>query len=86
MDVAGASYAQQGSMNAPLPGSCDPNNPSGNWFDEVGYQHGTATYMALLGGMSVVLPQTLVAQPRQRRRMIRHRLLSRSTGGVPPQG
>jgi hypothetical protein len=86
MDATGATYAQQGSMNAPLPGACDPNNPLADWFAEVGYQHGTGTYMALLGGASVVLPPTLLAQPRRRRRIIRHRLLSRSANGASRQG
>lgn len=46
----------------PLPGTCDPLNlnPLADWFTEAGYQHGT--YMALLGGVSVVLPPNLVDQ------------------------
>jgi triacylglycerol lipase len=76
MDVFDVSYAQQSSMNAPLPGTCDPSNPLADWFTEAGYQHGTGTYMALLGGESVVLPPNLVDQRRPRRRIIRHRLQS----------
>lgn len=76
MDAADVSYGQQLSMNAPLSGACDPNNPSRDWFTEVGYQHKTTTYMALLGGTSVVLPPSLLA-PRPPRRIVRHRLLSR---------
>jgi hypothetical protein len=77
MDVFDVSYAQQSSMNVPLPGTCDPNNPLADWFTEADYQHGTGTYMALLGGESVLLPPNLVDQPRPRRRIIRHRLQSR---------
>jgi hypothetical protein len=82
MEFFNVSYAQQSSMNAPLPGTCDPNNPLADWFTEAGYQHGTGTYMALLGGVSVVLPPNLVAQPRPRRHPIRHRLESRFKGRV----
>lgn len=77
MDVFGVSYAQQGSMNTPLPGACDVSDASIDWFTEADYQHGTGTYMALLGGPSVVLPASLVDRARPRRRVVRHRLLSR---------
>jgi hypothetical protein len=76
MELFNVSYAQQASMNAPLPCTSDTLNRLADWFTEAGYQHGTGTYMALLGGVSVVLPPNLVDQRRPRRRIVRHRLPS----------
>lgn len=86
MDFFDVSYAQQASMNAPLSGACDPNNPSADWFTEVGYQHTTTTYMALLGGTSILVPPSLMYAARPRRRIVRHRLLSRFKDRASRQG
>jgi hypothetical protein len=70
-DLTGASYAQQAENNVPLPGACFTTS---DWYSQVGLQHGTGSYMSLLGGISVVLPAGMAARPRRRR--VQHRLLS----------
>lgn len=58
MHDRGVSYAQPRTNNAPLQGVC---YPTGNWYDELAHQHHTTTYMALLGGTSIVPPPTLAS-------------------------
>ena len=41
MELFNVSYAQQASMNAPLPCTSDTLNRLADWFTEAGYQHGT---------------------------------------------
>jgi hypothetical protein len=53
MYLAGVSYAQQRTNNAPLAGACLVTT---DWYAQLGYQHHTTTYMSLLGGTSIVPP------------------------------
>ena len=55
MNVTGASYAQPAAMRAPLPGACFTTS---DWYSELGFQHATTTYLALIG---VTAPQTALA-------------------------
>lgn len=76
MATTGASYAQQNANNAPLGGTCFAIHPA-DWYTQAHLQHGTGTYMRLLGGTSVELEPTVSAAPRRtRRRVVHHRLLS----------
>jgi len=68
MDIAGVSYQQPQTNNAPLTGVCySANSPS--WYDELAYQHHTTTYMSLLGGSSIPMQSAFVATGARRRRV-----------------
>lgn len=75
MWVEGASYSQQKSMNAPLPGTCFELYPA-DWYTQALMQHHTGTYMRLLGGTSIDIGPSMLARGRGRRRISRYHLQS----------
>jgi hypothetical protein len=74
--ATGATYAQPATNLVPLTGSCQPTAKADDWYEEALIQHKTTTYMALLGGASIV-DETLLRPPARaslsRRRAIRMR-------------
>jgi triacylglycerol lipase len=74
----GASYAQPFTNKAPMTGNC---YGAASWYDEAYYQHHTTTYMALMGGASIISevwrPRFALGRPRVSRPS---RLIARSGG------
>ena len=75
MWVEGASYSQQQSNDAPLPGTCFELYPA-DWYTQAFMQHHTGTYMRLLGGASIDIGPSMLARGRRQRRISRYRLQS----------